>query len=100
MRAWFAEGRRLVLKARFRFGLMKERVRGRFHASDPQLPLEQVQRRLELLLTAVYGKPIPIAPIETKVWNRERVRQMANRDPRAREPTPGVDGETIFLPSP
>jgi len=60
--------------------------------------LEQVQRRLELVLTAVYGRPIPIAPIERGVWNRERVRQLSKGDIGGAEATPSADGETIFLP--
>jgi len=99
MRSWFAGGRRLLLKARDRAERLNARIRTGLRADDPHVPLERVQRRLELLLTAVHGRAIPIAPIETNLWNRERVRQLASRDPRARESTPGIDGETIFLPA-
>jgi nitric oxide reductase NorD protein len=99
MRGWFAGGRRLFLKARDHAERLNARIRTGLRADDPHVPLERVQRRLELLLTGVYGRAIPIAPIETNLWNRERVRQLASRDPRARESTPGIDGETIFLPA-
>jgi len=93
----FRRGRRLVLKAKFAAERFNDQMRERLGGNDT-VPLEQVQRRLELLLSAIYGRSIPIKPIDTSVWNRERVRQLASRDPRAREPTPGADGETIFLP--
>jgi nitric oxide reductase NorD protein len=99
MQSWVGPARRLMLKAKDRARRVSARVRTAMRADDPSVSLERVQRRLELLLTAVYGRAIPIAPIETNLWNRERVRQLANRDPRAREPAPGVDGATIYLPA-
>jgi len=90
--------RRLLLKARFKTGRVNERIQERIRMGDPSMPLEQVHRRLELLLTAVYGRPIPIAPAENNVWNRERVRNLAKRDPRARELASAVDNDTIYLP--
>src|SRR5262245_39807918 len=90
--------RRLLLKARFNAGRVNERVQERIRAGDPSMPLERVHRRLELLLTAVYGRPIPIAATDNGVWNRERVRNLAKRDPRARELASAVDSETIYLP--
>src|SRR5215510_12184824 len=90
--------RRLVLKARFNVGRVNERIQERLRAGDPSVALDQVHRRLELLLTAVYGRPIPIAPAENSVWNRERVRNLAKRDPRERELASAVDSETIYLP--
>jgi nitric oxide reductase NorD protein len=99
MPGWVGSGRRLLLKVRDRAQRARARIRRGLRADDPHVPLERVQRRLELLLTAVYGRAIPIAPIETNLWNRERVRQLASRDPRARESMPGIDGETIYLPA-
>lgn len=90
--------RRFMLKARFSVGRVNERIKERLRAGDPSVGLEQVHRRLELLLTGVYGRPIPIAPVENNVWNRERVRNLAKRDPRARELASAVDSETIYLP--
>jgi nitric oxide reductase NorD protein len=97
--AWFARGRRLLLKVRYRFQRANNRVRDQIRAGSPTVPLESVQRRLELLLAALYGRAIPIAPVDDTLWNRARVRRMANRDPRAREATPSADAETIYLPA-
>src|SRR5258705_579447 len=91
-------GRRLFLKAQFGVERMNERIREKLATGDPNVPLERVQRRLELLLTAVYGRAIPIAPTENDVWTRERVRRLASRHARDRELPAGVDGATIFLP--
>jgi nitric oxide reductase NorD protein len=95
--SWFGL-RRFVLKARFNVGRVNERIQERLRQGDPSVPLEQVHRRLELLLTAVYGRPIPIAPVDNNVWNRERVRNLTKRDPRERELASAVDSETIYLP--
>src|SRR6185503_3084775 len=62
--------------------------------------LEHVHRRLELLLTAMYGRKISIASLDAKrpgVFSR--VARFVLRDPRVREATPSVDGEMIHLPS-
>jgi nitric oxide reductase NorD protein len=97
MRRRVPEHRRLVLKAKRAAERVNEHLRDRLNG-ERTLTLEQVQRRLDLLITAIYGRSIPIQPIDQSVWNRERVRQLAARDPRAREPTPGGDGATIYLP--
>lgn len=97
MRRWLRGPRRLMLKSQYLVHRLNERVRARFHR-DTTLPLETVQRRLELLLAAVYGRAIPLAPTEHEAWTRARVRRLASRDRRALEATPSVDGETIFLP--
>ena len=93
-------GRRLVLKARFAVSEARDAARAALRARRPTVPLEQVQRRLELLLTAMYGRPITISPVEeTKVHWIVRVGEFLSRDPRAREATAGVDGEGIQLPT-
>src|SRR5437763_1804917 len=69
-------------------------------AHRPTLPLEQIQRRLELLLAAMYGRPIAITPVEATSTNWiERVGDFLSRDPRTRESTPSVDGAGIQLPA-
>ena len=62
------------------------------HAS-PALPLDTVRRRLEILLTAMYGRPIPILPIDDAAegWWR---RLTGDRVP----PSAASDGETLRLP--
>ena len=99
MKRWTWPGRRLVLKARFAVDGAREAARAAIHARRPTLPLEQVQRRLELLLAAMYGRPIAITPVEATNANWiERVGDFLSRDPRTRESTPGVDGAGIQLP--
>jgi nitric oxide reductase NorD protein len=97
MRGRVPRHRRLVLKAKRAAERVNEQLRGRL-TGERVVSLDDVQRRLDLLITAIYGRSIPIEPIDQSVWNRERVRQLANRDPRAREATPGGDGATIYLP--
>ena len=95
---WFGLGRRLMLKARFRVERLHARVLDRLSRGDVSVPLQQVQRRLELLLTAVHGRPIPITATDDSLWTRERVRSFASRDPRARELGASADGNSIYLP--
>ncbi|MFL5616412.1 MAG: nitric oxide reductase activation protein NorD [Gemmatimonadaceae bacterium] len=64
----------------------------------PKVELEAVRRRLELLLTALYGRHIPIAPPESHhdSWWRRAVRSMS---PYAEPQTvPASDGESLRLP--
>jgi nitric oxide reductase NorD protein len=89
-----------VLKARFAVNEAREAARAAMRAQRPTLPLEQVQRRLELLLAAMYGRPIAITPVaETRSHWIVRVGDFLSRDPHARESTPGVDGDGIQLPA-
>lgn len=98
MRRWF-DARRLWLKSRYVAENATKRLRILLRLGPDTIPLEKVQRRLELVLTGVYGQSIPIAPIERNVWDRERVRQFAKGDIRGAEATPTIDGKTIFLPA-
>ena len=99
MRRWTSAGRRLVIKARFAVSSARDAARTALHSRRPTLPLEQVHRRLELLLAAMYGRPIPISPVAVKKTDwMERVGDFLSRDPRKRESTPGIDGEGIQLP--
>ena len=99
MRGLTSVGRRLVLKASFAATNARQAARAALRARRPTLPLEQVQRRLELLLTAMYGRPIPITPVEATSPNWvERLADFLSRDPRTRESTPGIDGDGIQLP--
>lgn len=97
-RTW--PGRRLVLKARLAVDRARDASRAAIRAQRPTLPLEQVQRRLELLLAAMYGRPIAITSVEPTSANWvERVGDFLSRDPRSREATPGVDAAGIQLPA-
>ena len=63
-------------------------------ARRPTLPLGQVEQRLELLLMAIYGRPIPIVPVETRGGLLARMRRLLGR---ADESTPVADSEFIEL---
>lgn len=98
MREWFG-ARRLVLKTQYAAEQAGARVRELLRIGPATIPLEQVQRRLEMALGAMYGRAIPIAPIKQNVWTRERVRQFTRGDIRGAEATPSADAETIYLPA-
>lgn len=90
--------RRLVLKTRYFAGRVRGRLRSLVQPGQRRVQLENVQRRIELVLTAMYGRAIPIATAEEPGWNRERVRQMAKGSVRGADPVASMDGETIYLP--
>jgi nitric oxide reductase NorD protein len=92
--------RRVVLKVRRVAANFRDTVRGRARGPQASVPLEQVERRLELLLAGLFGRSISIAPADVKpsTWI-ERVRRRLSRVPRAAESTPSIDGETIRLPA-
>lgn len=74
-------------------------MRGRWRRRRPEVSLETVQRRLELVITALYGRPLALAP--TRVTPRnwlERVSRAMGAQPDVRQTTPSVEGETIRLP--
>jgi nitric oxide reductase NorD protein len=99
MRRWFAGPRRLMLKARFGARGVATFAREKALARRPTLPLEQVQRRLELLILALYAQPIPITPStgNERHWT-ERFRAFLSRDPRAGETTASTNSGSIQLP--
>ncbi len=92
--------RRLALKGRHVIRATTVSVRATLAARRPAVELGQVQRRLELLLTAMYGRPIAISPVRTKKLNwAERVARRLARDPEAYEATPEVGADDIHLPN-
>lgn len=100
MRGFVSVGRRLRLKGRFALARVGTSLRITFRAQRPTLALDDVQRRLDLLLTAMYGRPIPITAVDAQPANWvERVARFMRRDPRARESTPSVDRAAIHLPA-
>lgn len=65
----------------------------------PVLRLEEVRRRLEILLAAIYDRPITIVPTEPprpESWTARLVPEA--RHLRAAEPLPASDGERVHLP--
>ncbi|MEP6495881.1 MAG: VWA domain-containing protein [bacterium] len=99
MHGWFAGARRLMLKARYRAGKIPAFARVTIGSRRPTLGFEDVHRRLEIVLAAVYGRTISIAPIDysDRHWAERFVRYISP-DPGAREPRPATDGTTIELP--
>ncbi|HEY4218000.1 MAG TPA: hypothetical protein VGM67_12735, partial [Gemmatimonadaceae bacterium] len=96
----FGRGRRVWLKTKYLADRTNDRLKERMREANPRIPFEQVERRLEILITALYGKVIPIQAIKNDLWTRDRVRRFAKRgrDPRAEEVPPTIEGETIMLP--
>lgn len=92
-------GRRVLLKSQFALESAREAATSFVRKQRPTLPLEQVQRRLELLLAAMYGKPIPIsaAKKQKRRWWFELSRFL-DSDPRVRESSASTDGAGIELP--
>ncbi|HEX6048646.1 MAG TPA: VWA domain-containing protein [Gemmatimonadaceae bacterium] len=79
------------------------------HAGRSSLPrarrrsvvrLDEVRRRLELLVTAVYDRPIPIATVEPPKRRRESLwdRLVSPRHLRSSAVLPSTDGVRIHLP--
>ncbi|HEX6751430.1 MAG TPA: VWA domain-containing protein [Longimicrobium sp.] len=80
------------------------RLRGARRAPEPDAPppvaLEDVRRRLELLLAALYDRPITVAAAEAP-RAPGRLRRLFLRTPahlQPTEPLPASDGERVFLP--
>src|SRR5690242_3630775 len=97
-RRWYDWPRRLLIKARHQASELSGRVRDRRAQHRPMLELERVHRRLELLLAAVYGRSIPIAPLEQKRFNGAGARAAMLRHLKDGAQTASADGDTIFLP--
>jgi hypothetical protein len=95
-----AAARRVVLKGRFTLRSARDAAVTFVRKQRPVVELEQVQRRLELLLAAMYGKPIPISSAKQRKrrWYDE-VSLLLNRDPRSRETTSSTEGSSIELPA-
>ena len=92
-------GRRAFLKGQFALQSARDAASTFVRSQRPIVPLERVQRRLELLLAAMYGRPIPISPAKKhrRRWFDE-VSLFLNRDPRSRETIASTDGTSIELP--
>ena len=85
--------RRLALKAQY----VMQRTRSRVWATIARKPtavrLDDLHRRLELVLTAAYGRPIAIAPNERRGWARKSVFSLLSN-----LTTASIDGDVIRLP--
>jgi nitric oxide reductase NorD protein len=91
--------RRLALKAKLTASSVRERVHATIAAWRPVVTLEDVQRRLELFIAALYGAPIPIVPNtqNPSTW-LDRASQAMNASDAAVAATPATDGASIRLP--
>jgi len=91
--------RRLVRKTEHTARRLGDRVRARFTSRRPDVALESVQRRLELVVAALYGRPIALMATDRAPNNwLERLSRFLGAQPDARRATPTVDGQTIRLP--
>jgi nitric oxide reductase NorD protein len=92
--------RRLAIKGRHVIRAAAATLRRKVTLRRPTVELEHVQRRLELLLMALYGQSIGVAPVHTRPlgW-ADRVARALSRDPRSHEPTPEVGLDDIRLPA-
>jgi nitric oxide reductase NorD protein len=84
--------RRFALKAQYMIQRARAQAKAKLARRRTTLPLEQLHRRLELVLNAVYGRPIPIAPLERGRLNRPFSGTWIVDTPAR------IDGETIRLP--
>jgi nitric oxide reductase NorD protein len=84
--------RRLALKARYMMQRARAQARAKLARRPTTLPLERLQRRLELVLAAAYGRPIAVAALERGRFNRPFSGAWSIETP------PRLDGETIRLP--
>ncbi len=91
--------RRIARKAEHLARQVRDRAGARFRKPKPTVTLEAVQRRLELVVAALYGRPIALTVTERAPngWI-DKVARFLGTQADARRMTPSVDGETIRLP--
>lgn len=91
--------RRLAIKGRHVVLTAASSLRRTLLLRRPTVELEDVQRRLELLLTAMYGRHIGVGAVEMRKLSwADRVGRALARDPRSYEPAPEVGSDDIRLP--
>jgi nitric oxide reductase NorD protein len=94
-----SRARRLAKKAEHLAGQIRDRARARLGKRKPSVSLDTVQRRLELVVAALYGRPIALAATDRPPNTfRARLESLLGVQADARRTTPTVDGETIRLP--
>jgi nitric oxide reductase NorD protein len=85
--------RRVALKAQYAMQRARTRVRATIARRATGVRLEQMHRRLELVLTAAYGRPIVIAANERRGWARKSVFALISN-----LTTASIEGDVIRLP--
>lgn len=91
--------RRIARKAEYTAREAGRRIRDRFRSPKPAVSLESVHRRLELVVAALYGRPLSMS--STGPGRRtltERAFGVLGLQADARRSAPSIDGETIRLP--
>jgi nitric oxide reductase NorD protein len=94
----FRRGRRVWLKTKYIVDRTNGQIKDRMREAYPSVPFAQVERRLQLLVTALYGRAIDIRPMTNELWTRARIYKFSRSDPRDAELEPTVNGETIMVP--
>ena len=89
--------RRLALGSRFALKRAADALRRSWRGRVERLPLEQVHRRLELQLVAMYGRPMSIEPMPIPRRALDRVRRLIGRT-HSGDGVPAIDGDRIRLP--
>lgn len=89
--------RQLALKSGFALRRLADNVGRRWPVRRRRLPLESVQRRLELQLIAMYGRPIPIESVALSRRLLDRLSRLMSRG-RSADIVPAIDGIKIKLP--
>ncbi len=78
---------------------MGDRARSRLRRRKPSVALETVHRRLELVIAALYGRPIALTATDRAPKTfRARLETLLGVQADAHRTTPTVEGETIRLP--
>lgn len=77
----------------------RERIQQRWHNTPDAIALDDVRRRLELLLVALHGRTIRInaAPVQAPTWMDRAQRAFTPRHLRER-PMAWTDGDAVLLP--
>jgi nitric oxide reductase NorD protein len=91
--------RRIARKAEHTAREVARRIRDRFRPQKPSVALESVHRRLELVVAALYGRPLSMS--STAPGRRsltERAFGVLGLQREAHRSAPSVEGETIRLP--
>ncbi|HXT14333.1 MAG TPA: VWA domain-containing protein [Gemmatimonadaceae bacterium] len=101
--SWRARPRRWLLKARHRirsgFQGWRERLVRRVGPRHEAVPLEDVHRRLELFLTALYGRAISISPLSDAHSRGVSLRARARFGLGVGPAMARCEGDNVLLPS-
>ena len=83
-------------KAEFRFHNWRRRT---FCRRTTAVPLDQVQRRIELFLTALYGRALSVAPFAEHRRRNVVMRALVRRRMLIAPPLATHEGDAVLLPA-